>query len=293
MAETYREVATISALYYYPIKGCRGIAVTEAECSERGIKYDRHWVILDRGGVVVRLSSRPELTLIVPTILEDSMRVEAPGMDPLILQLNLDHKSEKDRKYAEVNFRGLQGTALHVSSEADEWFSRYLGKPHSLFMHDASCQPRLLHKHPQYGALPLVKQSDEVAFAEACPLLLTSNESLDVLNERCPTFKCDMQRFRSNLVISGAKAFAEDSWKYVKVGDAVFRCVKKCGRCPVPNVDPFTAVKDKEEPLKTLKEFRQVPEEEAAVYKKSPIFGCNLGTEKPGIIRVGDTVSVI
>ena len=289
----YKEVAKVTSLYYYPIKSCRGISVTEADCSEYGITYDRHWAILDRGGIVMKLTARPELALVIPTMLENSMKVEAPNMEPLNVPLNLDHVAEKDRKYVDLNFRGLEGSALHVSNEADEWFSKYLGKPHSLVMFDSSCKPRYLQNHAKYGALPLVKESDKVAFAEVCPLLLTSEDSLQVLNERCTKIQCQMQRFRSNIIITGADAFAEDSWKLVKIGDAIFRCVKKCGRCPLPNVDPFTAVRDKDEPLKTLKEFRQVPEEEAEIYGKSPIMGCNLGTEVNGIIKVGDTVSVM
>lgn len=288
MAKDYREVAKVTALYYYPIKSCRGISVNEAECSESGIKHDRQWVILDRGGRVANVSIRPELALVVPTMQENSMKVEAPGMEPLILPLNMDGT---ERTYVEVTYRGLEGSAVHVSNQADEWFSKYLGKPYSLVMHDSSCKPRFLHKHAKYGSLPLVKVTDKVAFAEGCPLLLESSESLDVLNRRCTKFQCEMERFRPNIVISGAEAFAEDSWRSIKIGNALFRCVKKCGRCLVPNVNPFTAEKDKEEPLKTLKEFRQVPAEEAGIYGSAPILGCHLGTECSGTIKVGDTVA--
>ena len=291
---SYTDVAKVTGLYYYPIKSCRGIALTEAECSAIGVKYDRHWMILDRGGIVTKMSSRPELACVVPTMLENSLKVDAPGMDTLTLPLSLDHIAEKDRKYFEVKFRGLEGSALHVSNEADEWFSKYLGKPHSLVMYGPSCKPRHLQKHDKYGAHPLVRSSDSVAFAECCPLLLLSEDSLGILNERCPKFHCDVQRFRPNIVISGAGAFAEDTWTFIKVGDAVFRCVTKCGRCFVPNVDPFTGVKDKDEPRKTLNEFRKVSTaEESAIYGESPILGRNLGTDVDGTVRVGDVVSVM
>ena len=290
---SYDSVAKVTALYYYPIKSCRGIAVTEAECSSNGVKYDRHWAILDRGGIVTRMSSRPELACVVPTMLENSMKVEAPGMEPLILPLSLESDSEEDQQHFDVKFRGLEGTALHVSNDADEWFSRYLGKPHTLVMYGPSCKPRRLQQHAKYGVLPLVRGSDSVAFAECCPLLLISEDSLEIVNERCSKFQCDVQRFRPNIVISGADAFAEDTWKFIKIGDAVFRCVTKCGRCLLPNVDPFTGVKDKDEPMKTLKEFRKVSAEEKAIYGESPILGCNLGTDVDGVIRVGDIVSVM
>ena len=40
-----------------------------------------------------------------------------------------------------------------------------------------------------------------------------------------------MARFRANLVVAGTPPWAEDGWRRVRVGEAVFRAVKGCDRC--------------------------------------------------------------
>jgi hypothetical protein len=43
-----------------------------------------------------------------------------------------------------------------------------------------------------------------------------------------------MNRFRPNLVVSGAKPFDEDSWRLLRVGSGLeFENVKPCDRCKV------------------------------------------------------------
>ena len=62
-------------------------------------------------------------------------------------------------------------------------------------------------------------------------------------------------------------SFAEDSWRFVRIGDdndgqglcSTFRNVALCPRCIFTTVDPLTADKDSRgEPLKTLRTFRCV-----------------------------------
>ncbi|MFO6485023.1 MOSC domain-containing protein [Escherichia coli] len=43
-----------------------------------------------------------------------------------------------------------------------------------------------------------------------------------------------MEQFRPNLVVSGASAWQEDSWKVIRIGDVVFDVVKPCSRCILP-----------------------------------------------------------
>ena len=41
--------ATVTSLHVYPVKSCRGLALEAARMSERGIAFDREWVIVDSG----------------------------------------------------------------------------------------------------------------------------------------------------------------------------------------------------------------------------------------------------
>lgn len=93
-----------------------------------------------------------------------------------------------------------------------------------------------------------------------------------------------MNRFRPNVVVSGAEAWAEDSWRLVAIGDAVFRGVRECGRCIVTTTDQATAERGKE-PLKTLARHRRIG--------KSLAFGRHLVPVRLGTVRVGDEVRVL
>ena len=82
-----------------------------------------------------------------------------------------------------------------------------------------------------------------------------------------------MVRFRPNLVVAGGTAWAEDGWRRLRIGDAVFRAVKGCDRCAIPTTDEDTAVRRKE-PTYTLARHRRW---DGAVW-----FGMNLVPETPG-----------
>ena len=94
-----------------------------------------------------------------------------------------------------------------------------------------------------------------------------------------------MNRFRPNLVVKGCDAFAEDTWKEIRIGEAVFSVVKACTRCQVTTTDQASGDVRGPEPLATLSTYRDTP--------KGPIFGQNLIATKLGEIRVGSTVEIL
>ncbi len=148
-----------------------------------------------------------------------------------------------------------------------------------------------------------------------------SDASVSALNSRLEEAGSDLvteARFRPNIYATGVtEPFAEDKWRYFRVGSAdegpVFRMNKLCARCVFTTVDPETGEKNRTEPLKTLKtfryrlrtfsevfnfrtlfsEFRQTFNlEERKVAGSSPFFGVNLGLHKPGIVKKGDKIYV-
>ena len=78
-----------------------------------------------------------------------------------------------------------------------------------------------------------------------------------------------MTRFRPNLVVDGAPAWAEDDWvgRRLRIGDRMFRAAGPCDRCVVTTTDQETGVRTKE-PLRTLGRHRNV--------KQKLLFGLNL-----------------
>lgn len=170
-----------------------------------------------------------------------------------------------------------------ASSAAADWFSAYLGVPARLVHMDEPAVRRPVD--PKY-ALP----GESVSLADAYPVLLATLTSLDALNaliaqgDHPEEGPLPMNRFRPNIVVAGAEAWAEDDWRRIAIGDAVFRGVRECGRCIVTTTDQATAERGKE-PLKTLARHRRIG--------KSLAFGRQLVPVRVGTVRVGDEVRVL
>ncbi|TNE98220.1 MAG: MOSC domain-containing protein, partial [Gammaproteobacteria bacterium] len=75
-------------------------------------------------------------------------------------------------------------------------------------------------------------------------------------------------------------------WRALDIGGVRFSVVKPCSRCVMTTVDPDAGTKDPGvQPLRTLTGFRKTEE--------GVIFGMNAIHESAGMVRVGDTVSII
>jgi ferredoxin len=132
----------------------------------------------------------------------------------------------------------------------------------------------------------LEKIQTNVSFADGYPLLLLSQNSLDELNQRSPSTHT-MAQFRPNIVVSDTKAFAEDRWKLIRIGEVYFEIVKPCMRCVLTTINPKTAMRSEQnEPLKTLSTFRA--DENGGIF-----FGQNVIAKNEGMIRTGDRVEVL
>jgi hypothetical protein len=128
---------------------------------------------------------------------------------------------------------------------------------------------------------------DEVAFADAYPLMVISQAALDALNARLAA-PVPMARFRPNLVIGASAAHVEDGWTRVRIGDIEFQAVKPCTRCVFTTIDPATMTRDAHgEPLRTLATYRRAPPGAAV---SGITFGMNLIPRGTGTIRRGDAV---
>ena len=132
-----------------------------------------------------------------------------------------------------------------------------------------------------------------VSFADAFPYLLISEASLTELNNKLNANNAapvPMNRFRPNLVVQGAiTPHAEDQWKRIRIGDAIFSVAKPCARCSVPTVNQSTGEKTAgNEPIKTLSTYR--------AWDKAIWFGQILVQDIPegeAGVRVGDRIEVL
>jgi MOSC domain-containing protein len=257
----------LSGLNIYPIKSARGIALTESEVDEFGLRYDRRWMAVDRDGEFLSQRSHPRLALVAPGIGNGVLRVDAPGMPTL--ELPLEPSSAVSTR---VSVWDDTCAASWVGEKAANWFSEFLAYDCSLVHMD-----RAVMRPADPAFAPA---GSRVSFADGFPFLLISEESLADLNRRMAQ-PLPMNRFRPNLVIAGGEPYQEDGWTRIAIGGIGLRVVKPCGRCLVTTTDQNTGERGKE-PLRTLATYRKRDGE--------VMFGQNVLHEGMGWLRVGDAV---
>jgi uncharacterized protein YcbX len=131
---------------------------------------------------------------------------------------------------------------------------------------------------------PVRRGDATLAFGDGAALLVTNAASLDALNATLEA-PVPMDRFRPNIVVSGAGAFAEDGWSRLRIGDALLMRVDACGRCKVTTIDQVSGVALGDEPLRTLSQMR--------MQEGEPVFGVRYSVQQPGRVRVGDVVEAL
>ena len=263
----------VTEINIYPIKSTRRIALPQSEVLPRGLPWDRRWMLVDAEGRFITARQYPTLALVQTDVKDDVVQVSAAGRSTLQLPLQ-----PPDGQITSVTVWHDVCDAVLAGAEADAWFSDYLGLSCRLVQ---MSDELVRGVNPDYG-----QAGDEVSFADGFPLLLISQASLNDLNSRLQT-PVSMRRFRPNLVVDGERAYQEDQWRRIRVGDVEFEGVKNCSRCVFTTIDPDTGVKHPDkEPLRTLGSYRRKPQ--GGVY-----FGQNLIPRSGGVIHVGDKVEIL
>ncbi|MFD9353069.1 MOSC domain-containing protein [Streptomyces sp. NPDC060031] len=268
----------VQALHVHPVKSVAGTAPDEVTVEPWGLSGDRRWAVVDFEGTVITQRQQARLALATARPLgSGGVALSAPGMADLLVEVPEPGPLEP------VVLFGKKIETVVAARAAADWFSAYLGVPARLVHMDDPAVRRPVD--PQY-ALP----GETVSLADGYPLLITTLASLDALNsliaqgEHADEGPLPMNRFRPNVVVAGAEAWAEDGWQRIAIGDAVFRGARECGRCIVTTTDQATAQRGKE-PLKTLGRHRRIG--------KSLAFGRQLVPVRLGTVRVGDEVRVL
>lgn len=257
----------LSGVYIYPLKSARGVALSWAHASERGLDLDRCWMVVDERGQQVTAREHPELSLVEPALEAGGLKLSAPGLPDL--RLPYAPGPEASRRAASV--WGQRQDACEASPEAGGWISAYLGGRYGLVRLLDTSRRRM---QPEHGGARL-------SFVDGSPLHLVGEGSLGDLGARLAQ-PVDAARFRPNLLVAGAAPFAEDGWHQLRVGEATLEVVEPCARCAMLGVERGER---HAEPLRTLAGYRRV--------EGQVLFGQNLVVRAAGRLAVGDRVEVL
>jgi uncharacterized protein YcbX len=281
MSERRPSMITVTALYSYPIKGCAATSHDDqAELDERGLRWDRRWMVVDADNNFITQRSKPQLACVRPAVEADCLRVTAPALPELYVPLIAAQRGPA----RQVTVWKDTCAAWDEGDEAARWFSSYLQMPVRLVR---MADDHFRRVDPRYAPEPA-----QTGFADGFPLLLASEDSLAALNDRLVARGAEavpMLRFRPNIVVRGGGAFAEDGWSRVQIGEAagvLLDVVKPCGRCAVTTIDQTTGLApDPDEPLATLNIFRK--------QNGKAMFAQNAVHRSLGTLAVGAEVRVL
>jgi uncharacterized protein YcbX len=277
---------TLSAIHIYPIKSCRAVSLQSADITDIGLAEDRRWQVLgreERRGVTQR--RHRTMALIQPTLLDGGgLRLAAPGMPDVDVERPGGPIIDVDSHF------GVPVPAHDAGGDAADWLTEFIGAPLRLVRMVGDAGWRLPSDLDLFG--------QGAAFTDAAPLLVANQASLDWLVERSSE-GFGMDRFRPNLVITGAEPWAEDTWDRFDVGEAALRAVVPWPRCTIPQVDQQTAERHTQ-PAKVLKEHRwctsapSLAGELRDIVEGNGLFGvaCTIGPSG-STIAVGDPVEVV
>jgi len=267
----------VSELFHYPIKSLAGHSLSRMAIDELGPEHDRRFMLVDDEGKFVTQRTHPIMAHIHVEFADNFLILNHLASDKCIsvpfVDNDLNNQVSHDR--FDVNIWGDTVNAKPVSPQLDNWLSGLLNKSVRLVTL-SSMNSRLIDA----GFNP---NNKHVSFADGFPFLITTQASLDFINQQLP-FKVGMERFRPNIVISGDfPAFDEDRWQSIEINGIQFDIVKPCSRCVVPSINPDSLEKQREV-TQVLKQFRKTD--------MGLIFGQNAIHSGEGIIEKGAEVKV-
>lgn len=263
----------LSEINIYPVKSLSGISLKSSVVQERGLQFDRRWMLVDEKNHFLTQREFPQMARFHIDLENKGLNISFNRNSLAIqFQTNLE-------KTTNVKIFSSRVKAKYYEDKVNDWFSENL---------QTKCRLVLMTEESKRLVNPIYairKFKDTVSFADGYPFLLIGENSLADLNGKLGK-PLPMNRFRPNFVVSGSEAFAEDFWKKIKIGETIFHVVKPCARCVITTINQEAGEKDGKEPLKTLANYR--------TKNGKVLFGRYLIAEKEGkIIKVGDRVEIL
>src|SRR5687768_1169541 len=261
----------LSEIWIYPIKSLGGIRLPQASVMEKGLAYDRRWMLVDENGVFMTQRNNPSMALFKLKIEKEELIIV---FGPKSISHSIPLHPSRLEKNENVIIWDDTVTACEVSKESSAWFSDILG---------SACRLVYFPEENARAVDAAYKVNNEhVSLADGYPFLIIGQESLNFLNSKLAQ-PIPMNRFRPNFVFTGGEPNEEDTWRNFTIGDNRFVGVKPCGRCAIPTINQETAEKS-DEPTRTLATYRR--------NENKILFGQNLLATDHQEVKEGDLITV-
>lgn len=290
MPDVHKHTLRIEQLMVYPVKSLGGIAVERWPVTPEGLLFDRNWMLVLPNGRFVTQRQLPQMALINTAIEDDRLRLSAAGKGQVSLPLSSAGgvSSVADSPVFTATVWRDHCDVIEAAAEASAWLNAALRPPHPLrLVAMAPGQQRPQSQPERFG------RDNHTRFADAAPLLVANQDSLDALNTeliRRGMQAVEMRRFRPNVVVSGVPAFAEHELVHGRREDGLSLHLRdRCERCTIITVDPELGVADADmEPYRTLATLNAMPDN-----PRSAVFAVNTTLKFPAgdsghLLTIGD-----
>lgn len=262
---------SLTEINIYPVKSLGGISLQSSYVEDRGLKFDRRWMLVYQNGMFFTQRNHSQMALLQPAIENEGLKIS--HKESKLEGIKIPHEPDGSADI-EVIVWDDKCAAKSYSKEVDNWFSEALG---------FKCRLVYMPNSTRREVNTEFVQNKTVSFADAYPFLIIGEQSLSDLNSKMEN-PLPMNRFRTNFVFSGGVPFDEDRWKIIAIGDVKFGVVKPCARCTITTVNQNTGERGKE-PLTTLAKFRNSG--------GKVLFGQNMVAENTGKVSVGTELIVL
>ncbi|KAL7305001.1 hypothetical protein TKK_0002791 [Trichogramma kaykai] len=290
----WHKVGEVDNLIVYPVRSMRGIRLDSAYCHRRGLCHDewlrdRYFAVVDLSGYYVDPDKDRKIRNIQPCMMESILVLTYTHRDGFMMDL-----SKLKEGPFELRILADGTLARDCGDEVAQWLSRYLRGMDTSFRlvtwPSDDIERRIWKKFSIFNRYTI---KDTGAFGDGTSYTLENKASVDDLNTLL--FKpVNVSQLMPNIVVSGPKAYDEDSWETVRIGECIFQNVMPCGRDH--DMGPHTeSGRKKELELRSImRRYRFFLNHEVEnVFRGFPSIGIHLGLRySGGLIRKGDPVYV-
>lgn len=268
----------IAELNIFPLKSARGIALQQSPITALGLEGDRRWMIIDPTGHFITQRDMPLLAQLQTATGAQGLRLWMEGKGAIEVTA-----PAPDRRQDVVVWRSTVSAALApdaVNATLSAWLSREVRLVH--FDADAKREASAEWAGP----------GTPVSFTDGYQVLVTTTGSLAALNADMAAHgeaPVGMDRFRANIVLDHAEAWAEDGWGSLEIGGLMLYLVKPCARCIMTTQDQETGSREGASPMPAMGRIRMSADRRVP----GPLFGWNAVPVGSGLLSVGDEVRVL
>ncbi|XP_012512073.1 PREDICTED: molybdenum cofactor sulfurase isoform X2 [Propithecus coquereli] len=224
----------VTNLYLYPIKSCAAFEVTRWPIGNQGLLYDRSWMVVNHNGICLSQKQEPRLCLIQPFIdlRQKIMVIKAKGMEPI--EVPLEENSEQ-AQICQSKVCADRVNTYDCGEKVSSWLSTFFGRPCHLIKQSSNFQRSAKKKHGQdqcpgmTATLSLVNEAQYLLVNTASVSELHQQLNASDQNGKGESFpmKDLILRFRANIITNGTKAFEEEKWDEISIGNLHFQA----GQC--------------------------------------------------------------